>query len=297
MQQLLLRSRLGTRSLSSLTAGAAAAEAASDAAWIAANRAVAGAAMTPPSSPPPGERRCIDDGAAQHLEEYLKWRCWPSAESETARRLVSAALSFPLTVAHYSARVLDHSIIDASATCVGARAEATLPIAFWHELAVATERSWSLEMVGPHVRVGPNGPAPAARSLGRGSGGGDGVVVAATSAAFYHDYVEAVSPPPPSLFCLFNPGMGQAEWKSSWRPTLIAALATRRPLLCTSFSERDLDADVAFLRSLETEGVLRWLEEPAPNPFASRRSFVDPMATDHVVQVNAYAFVVQQTSQ
>ena len=82
------------------------------------------------------------------------------------------------------------------------------------------------------------------------------------------------------------------------------ALASGRPLLCTAFSPRDLDADVAFLRDLEREsssgvGALEWIAEPAQNPFASRRRLIAPApgasgaASEHVVQTNWAAFVVR----
>ena len=184
---------------------AAAREAASDAAWVAANRALASAAMIPPLAPAPSVTADRIDRVST-LEEYLSRRQWPHADEPPVRRLVSAALSFPLTIAHFSALVVarDHRAV-ATATCIGARAEATLPTALWHELALATERDWALEMVGPHVL--PNAPP---RTSGR--------VALSSVAACYHDL--ATARPRPDLFCLFNPGMGQPEWADSWRPTV-----------------------------------------------------------------------------
>jgi hypothetical protein len=247
--------------------------------------------MTPPLAVAPV---AIEKGAAgaSTLEEYLALRKWPHVDEPAARRLVSAALSFPLTLAHFSTLVASDCGRRAvtTATCIGARAEATLPTALWHELALATGRDWALEMVGPHVL--PNSPP---RSSGR--------VTLTSVAALYHDV--ATGRPRPDLFCLFNPGMGQPEWAASWRPTVRLALATGRPLLCTAFSQRDLDADVAFLRDLEREdggvGALEWIAEPAPNPFASRRRLVAPApgasgaASEHVVQTNWAAFVVRSS--
>jgi hypothetical protein len=49
-------------------------------------------------------------------------------------------------------------------------------------------------------------------------------------------------------------GFGASEiMKRNWKDSLLRLLQTRKPILCTSHSEKDLDRDLAFLDSLLAE--------------------------------------------
>ena len=46
-------------------------------------------------------------------------------------------------------------------------------------------------------------------------------------------------------------GFGASDvMKTQWKDSLLLLLHTRKPILCTAHSERDLDRDLAFLDSL-----------------------------------------------
>lgn len=49
-------------------------------------------------------------------------------------------------------------------------------------------------------------------------------------------------------------GFGASDvMKSKWKDSLHALLQTRKPVICTAHSEKDLDRDLAFIDSLVAE--------------------------------------------
>lgn len=269
------------------------------------------------------------------LETYLEWRGWkfPNEISdqsqsrtfedprENAKALISHLLSAPLTLASQAKNVgkncVNNDIKEGKFDwcCVGARAEASIPIMYWKEFLMATRVSLSsdkdyssktsleisLDFIGPDIPpklseqtvIVPESDdenAPFATSLSlRGYYRG-----------YFHDIpaVKAANPNTKSwdAYIFFNPGFGHPNLRKSWESTLELLLdrgqtSTRRKpcaLLLTAHSEHDMHRDAELLRSVyDIEDV-----EYHENPFASRVAYEDPFEKSHFVRPNHYVATV-----
>mmetsp|Transcript_25016 Transcript_25016/g.58694 ORF Transcript_25016/g.58694 Transcript_25016/m.58694 type:complete len:345 (-) Transcript_25016:107-1141(-) len=275
-------------------------------------------------NPPPAARLGPSSGsgtaaAVDSLESYLEWRGWTVPEElrddepERATALISHVLSAPLTLASHFGLLAEHR----DWCCVGARAEAGIPTAYWKEFLLLSSDSGasSPRRSGEPSRsgrdrlelsidfVGPDIPPKLAEQSVRLAEGGDGretAVVASLSLrghhrGLFHDVpaVEA-NADPWDAYLLFNPGVGHPNLRVSWEPTLNAILGTNHPrrrpgaLLLTAHSERDMARDAAILRDVYGLENLAYRE----NPFASRVSYEDPLEKHHFVRPNHYVAAV-----
>ncbi|TYZ59460.1 hypothetical protein PybrP1_002456 [[Pythium] brassicae (nom. inval.)] len=225
-----------------------------------------------------------------------------------ALRLLSAAYSYVMTLAHYLPALRQASGSQSADVArihvIGARAEATMPRHLWDELPFfhPSVRAFDVTLVGDHVpavrqqQQKPPQPsssaAPEAEPRGR-------VVRLETINGLYHEphVVERTrAMPPPDALVLFNPGVGHPFLKARWRPTLAALLASGKPILLSSFSQADQDRDVAALGELRSEcGELAFLVSPQSNPFRSLKCQIDPL---HLlappIRTNSHVIVVQK---
>ena len=233
------------------------------------------------------------------LEEYLLFRQWPIPQDENqeyALRLVSHALSFPLTMAHYWTIAQESTAAvqqqQQNWCCVGARAESTLPPPLWKELLVATGnpsvRQWTIDFVGPDVvvprqesNVDTDYPLTKTKLTLRCKHGG-----------FFHND-PGLSNTNYNGFVLFNPGFGHPNHKEGWKPTLQLLMESPRPVLVTAHSSWDAERDANAFREYFPHTPLDYQE----NPFASRIVYKDPLPTttggsggeDHYVSPNMFA--------
>lgn len=252
------------------------------------------------------------------LVDYLTWRKWklPQPQDDDggdnnneaatcALRLVSHTLSAPLTLATFLQGFMNSMRISPGGSlrccCVGARAEATLPPAFWNELLVLLHHCCSigscmtlehppclnimLEFVGPDVVARSTDVVLSYQDMSltlSWSGGG----------RLFHQLDNACDGWDALIF--FNPGFGHPNLKESWRPTLetlfhdgIHLYETR--LLLTAHSPLDVQRDVELLKEYSPMNQIR-VTDYQLNPFASRIAYSDPFLKGHWVQPNLYAY-------
>eukprot|EP00977_Amphora_coffeiformis_P023338 scaffold13016_cov154-Amphora_coffeaeformis.AAC.11 len=273
-------------------------------------------------------------------EAYLEWRQWyfpselPAEDTNKAVGLVSHVLSAPLTAATqlFSAFFQNQSTIHFSGTmnwcCVGARAEASLPVEYWKEILVlwahtspnnarcttttttttTTENKnnnkldVTIDFVGPDVLRRPSthltyeGHSLTLRWLYNGT---------------FHEYLQRMQEDPYSVsddmvhvdentwdaYILFNPGLGHKNLMASWEPTLQLLLSSgstvgltgnAAKIVLTAHSSQDAIRD--------TECLTNYLLQEAPlyktNPFASRVDYEDPFEPGHIVRPNQYAYTL-----
>lgn len=234
------------------------------------------------------------------LEEYVRRRQWAGKSTETllaspGLRVLSHLLSYPLTLAHYLPSLYGSDTASAKVgspggvshvAIIGARAEATLPDAWWQEVLCMQPGLFCLHMVGPEVydpatragresvRLDPQrqlwmhrrqglyhvlapdlvssfrlSPSPSPPALSASSPG-----VAATPAPTASSLdpeapsqAPDASPAALSAAVLFNPGLGHPALAEAWKPTLQCLQAAKVPVLWTAHSAEDRDRDVACL--------------------------------------------------
>eukprot|EP00624_Nannochloropsis_granulata_P001329 evm.model.NODE_16477_length_6640_cov_25.901356.1 len=259
------------------------------------------------------------------LEEYLRQRNWAEPNTTTllaspGLRILSHLLSYPMTLAHYLPHL--QKVAEATKTkkeeaaaavhlaILGARAEASLPSAWWMELLCLRCIHLHLHMVGPEM------PHAVAKTAARAA---EHVVLDADRQLWLHkhhglyhelvaDIVSSVTSSSSSsaaaaataaaqapgggsldAIVLYNPGLGHPALSTAWAPTLAKLQAERKPVLWTAHSQEDRDRDIALLGAQEKD--VEWLVGPERNPFASRKRLVDPLDARHVLAANEYAGV------
>jgi splicing suppressor protein 51 len=98
---------------------------------------------------------------------------------------------------------------------------------------------------------------------------------------------------------LYNPGVGHPRLRESWQPTLETVLASRKPVLITSFSLEDQQRDIAALQDLVASSAalnnfeLRFRCRAKQNSFRSLKYQVDPSNVGTPIQTNSRVMVVQ----
>ena len=304
-------------------------------AWARSNPRLAQECLNPPSA----DSRGFSPGMAMDsLESYLEWREWtvpneleeprggvlgdPAASKEHATALISHILSAPLTLASHFGRLSEHrgsdgtvddGVVELGWCCVGARAEASIPTAYWEEFLRFSRASMSSKESSPLSKnkrlelsidfIGPDiAPKLAEQSMSLAEGRDGHETEWSLSLRGYHRGLFHDIPAFKGhaqtwdAYLLFNPGLGHPNLRASWEPTLNAILRNpqreRRPgktlLLLTAHSERDMARDAAILGDVyELENV-----EYRENPFASRVAYKDPFEKHDVVRPNHYVATV-----
>ena len=260
--------------------------------------------------PPVWDAKICDDSyqsdLSTSLKGYLCWRKWTNVWAgrdhtnegseelleERTLRLYSHVLSAPLTLAKFLAQ--DSLPLNPRVVCVGARAEATIPLDLWKEFLLfsaartktttttaATTTTYSIDFVGPDVITGPgkiqdqkvmleDGPSLVLKWLYRG---------------LMHDLLDKDDTHASrwDAFVFYNPGFGHPHLRGDWKPTLDRVLALPYPMLLTAHSEMDAERDTQVLRDMY--GLYAEYQE---NPFASQISYQDPFDKNHFVRPNHY---------
>ena len=238
-----------------------------------------------PSSPP----------SPAAWRDYLLARGWLCSEAfnaadaptqHAALRALSAALTYPLTVARAWSRLALPTDEAVRICIVGARAEASMPMHMWAELPLLTGASnIALECSGPAsapagVSAERSWSSPSgAQRLSMSLGEADLFHRSATGRALLDRARRGLASAPPlaaealpDAYVLFNPGFGEPGWERAWTPTLAALHAAERPLLLTALSAADAARDAAFLAGMgeRAPGLAATADAPyADNPFGS----------------------------
>lgn len=253
------------------------------------------------------------------FEDYWSFRGWkwPRENDHYAKNLVSHVLSAPLTVASLC------FLGDASRSmpsrqmhwcCVGARAEASLPVMYWREslqlvpkleetpaFSFQDERSnrgthFLIDFVGPDIVRHPdvslvfNDNAHCSLTLRWCPRPGllhhvfqkqEKIPHELDSQSFTLDSYDG--------FILLNPGIGHPSLQHDWQPTIELLLEAGKPILTTAHSQLDVEREEqCWVRNYGVPDM-----HYQTNLFSSRIKYLDPLETEkeHWVSPNfAVAF-------
>lgn len=213
-------------------------------------------------------------------------------EDVRALRLLSSAYSYVLTLSRFLPELLSNQAQQKlELHVIGARAEAMMPRYLWDELSFFhPDKQFTIKLVGDHVPVLPK------RMQSTGSSD-DSAIQLENITGLYHK-LKPGKVGIPDAFVLYNPGVGHPHLRESWRPTMETVLASRKPVLLTSFSVEDQQRDVAALQELVASSPdlnqyeLRFLCRAKQNSFRSLKYQVDP-ASGMPIQTNNRVMVVQ----
>ncbi len=265
----------------------------------------------------PSASRTYPQDMAQLIHEKLKSVPQPLKEEEAGKaastRLISALLTFPVSTAHAINELCAASILPTSRlniTIVGARSESSLPAVWWkellylfnHNLFPATSsppnsNNIRLHFLGPQLQQQFSSPewrkvlsVPESAQLE--------LLARERDRGFLHENEEVLQLlQQTDVFLLFHPGYGSSQLSESWRPTISLLLESRKPVICTAFSDDDLSDDLHQLRRIAEEEDHQELGDnvemilpPRLNPFASLRR---ELRSNKVVQTNKYFYCFQ----
>jgi len=254
--------------------------------WAEANPKTAQKSLQPPGWNVPS----VVQSPIYSLEDYLGFREWAlptdNDEQEKAISLISHVLSTPLTMATFYNQALHGLDPPIHLSCVGARAEATLPNDYWKEFLIFSSSlptnekanvDLCLDFVGPDIH--PRTP--------------DVEVSWDVSTIKLHWHFKGLlhnldKTEIWDAYALMNPGVGHDKLKLGWKPTLDRILGNSRPVLLTAHSEKDADRDATLLKQ-DYQLDVQYEE----NPFASRIQYEDPFDHNHFVRPNHFIAVVR----
>lgn len=106
-----------------------------------------------------------------------------------------------------------------------------------------------------------------------------------TYVEYYHTLHEAsaFAPYDPyfDAFVLFHPGLGHPASSHEWAQTLPQLLETKVPVICTGYTEYDMERDIAWVKK-ESRGEADLILRPGENRFRSLRWEVNDLDTRDV---------------
>jgi splicing suppressor protein 51 len=221
-----------------------------------------------------------------------------------ARAIASHVVSAPLTSARHLDRHVkefephhtlpaDHARdpLELRWCCIGARAEATLPVEYWREVLLVLGKPVHIHLnfVGPDVHDARQDVTLSYRN--------SILMLRWMRNATFHEYYEENDDEllDYDAYILLNPGVGHPHLQKDWRPTLDLLFDHSRngsrttPVVLTAHSEIDAARDGQYLRDLYFPREEITYHE---NPFASRIHYEDPFDDGHMVRPNHYATVI-----
>jgi len=249
-------------------------------------------------------------------QHFFEWRQWifpvdKESDLDKAHALTSHVLSAPLTMAtNLTSRSTSSTTKSKQLRwcCIGARAEASLPLEYWKEMllllsAMSTRDDpvhLTLDFVGPDIVKRPSVQLSCKDAqldlqwLYAGKFHDWWVSTTVNSTATLSDY---------DAFILLNPGLGHAHLKEDWKPTLDLLLSfndhphenskVQPPIiLATAHSWLDANRDTAVWRDDYGLESTTYTE----NPWASRITYEDPLEdaqAQHIVRPNHYVATLQ----
>ncbi|OWZ24534.1 Mrna processing protein [Phytophthora megakarya] len=221
-------------------------------------------------------------GGDRHLTswtDYLKLyhpdKRW--LEDPRALRLLSSAYSYVMTLSRFLPEVMEAGVMNSDKKfeihVIGARAEAMMPRYLWDELSFFHPgRQFGIKLVGDHV------PVMSARKKTPTTRENENEFIQLEMINGLYHKIESRKLGTPDAFVLYNPGIGHPHLCESWEPTLHVVLASRKPVLITSFSLEDQQRDITAAKQ---------------NSFRSLKYQVDPSNVGIPIQTNNRVMVVQ----
>jgi hypothetical protein len=311
--------------------------------WAQSNPRLAQECLNPPPIESIGPSA---ENMMESLETYLKWRRWTfpneiiSDQSqcrasedpkECAKALISHLLSAPLTMASQFNDMIRNCSNDNTKggsmefnwCCIGARAEASIPIVYWKEFLISSRASLfsqegrlvgssnsdlsnksldiSMDFIGPDIppKLSEQSIITPAREDESDSTAAS-LCLRGYHRGFFHDSpaMKITNPNNRSWdsYIFFNPGFGHPNLRKSWESTLQLILdqgqtgtrTTPCALLLTAHSEQDMARDAGILSNVYGLKDVVYNE----NPFASRVSYEDPFEKNHFVRPNHFVATV-----
>ena len=230
------------------------------------------------------------------MKDFLSWRGLEGRHA-CAERLITQMLTFPVTVGWALEELTVKLKLNEEESCSiligGARAEGSLPLPLWRELALSprTGPTPMVEMIGPEIEWPPsrnvkkNNKTKTARCtvmLGEKI-----VTLSWRREMLTREIVEGSSA---GLAVFFNPGLGHPAMEGKWDEAFDAILKKGVPCLLTAHSHSDAARDRRWLE--RRHPTLNFVIDYRENPFRSRRRTRDPVDPTKFVQTNAFASIV-----
>jgi hypothetical protein len=164
---------------------------------------------------------------------------------------------------------------------LGARAESSLPRDIWLQLSYMFPRALiNLIFIGPESMANRDNEFPLPeRTPGNPFGGVvedrlGGQMKITTYVDYFHTMYDAqyFQPFDPYFDCfmLFHPGLGHPASSHEWEATLPQLLQTKVPILCTGYTQWDMERDIQWIQD-KCAGEFDILLEPGENRFRSLR--------------------------
>ena len=164
---------------------------------------------------------------------------------------------------------------------LGARAESSLPRQVWVQLAYMFSRAtFHVIFIGPESMTNRDSEFPLPERTPRNPFGAtveDRIsqqLKISTFVEYYHTLHQAniFAPYDPYFDCfvLFHPGLGHPASSREWEETLPQLLETKVPIICTGYTEWDMDRDRKWVEE-KVGGEVDLLMEPGENRFRSLR--------------------------
>ena len=163
---------------------------------------------------------------------------------------------------------------------LGARAESSLPRDVWHQLPYLFPRvSFHLHLIGPESMLNRSGELPLPERTPQNPFGAVHESLShrlkiSTFVDYYHTLHQAqiFQPFDPYFDCfvLFHPGLGHPASVHEWADTLPQLLETKLPIICTGYTEWDMERDRKWVEE-QVGGEMDVLLKPGENKFRSLR--------------------------
>ena len=217
---------------------------------------------------------------ARDMATYMQERGFKQAAEDqrsSAYRTLSAAMTFPLSLSYGVNRIfakggplggmsefIEMERRPLRVLVVGARAESSLPALWWRETLLSCYNSG---VIGGGIEIGLMGPglqAMKARDnkitfeMHPSRYLGDTQDTGVKGSAYHINGGQALLHEHPQhmqlllqsdLFVLFKPGLGHAALREDWGNMIKLLCMSRKPVLCTAHSLKDLQRDKEFLES------------------------------------------------
>ncbi|KJY01451.1 mRNA processing protein (Mss51) [Zymoseptoria brevis] len=164
---------------------------------------------------------------------------------------------------------------------LGARAESSLPREVWLQLAYLFPRAtFHLHFIGPESMTNRDDEYPLPDRTPSNPFGAivedrlGGAVKISTYVEYFHTLHEAqhFAPYDPyfDAFVMFHPGLGHPASSHEWASTLPQLLETKVPVICTGYTDFDMQRDIEWAKK-EAGGEMDIILEPGENRFRSLR--------------------------
>ena len=175
---------------------------------------------------------------------------------------------------------------------LGARAESSLPREVWLQLAYIFPRvKFHIILIGPESMTNRDSELPLPERTPRNPFGAviEGRISfqmkISTFVEYYHTLHKAnlFQPFDPYFDCfvLFHPGLGHPASAHEWEETLPQLLETKVPIICTGYTEWDMNRDRQWVED-KVGGEIDLLMEPGVNRFRSLRWDLNDLDTSDI---------------